>query len=171
MPVEGYAIEPLAARHLRETFDCGVPVLDDYLRKYVRQDVDRGVAAAYVAVPVEGSGTIAGFYTLASTGVRLSDLPPAAGKKLPGYPLIPTTLLGRLAVSIDHRRLGLGEWLLLDALKRSLDASAAVGSAAVIVDAKDESSAAFYRRYGFEPFPTEPRRLFLPMKTIATVFS
>ena len=167
MSLPGFSIEPLAPHHRRDDFDCGAPALNDYLRKYARQDMDRGAAIAYVAVADAHPSVIAGFYTLAATGVRLQDLPPQTVKKLPRYPLVPATLLGRLAVERLHRGRGLGEGLLLDALRRSLDASAAVGSAAVLVDAKDERSAAFYLRYCFTQFPSQPLRLFLPMKTIS----
>ena len=57
--------------------------------------------------------------------------------------------------------------MLIDALRRSLAASQSVASVAVVVDAKDATGVAFYLRYGFIPFPDQPLRLFLPMKTIA----
>jgi hypothetical protein len=49
----------------------------------------------------------------------------------------------------------------------SLTASQTVASVAVIVDANDATGVALYLRYGFRPFPDQPLRLFLPMKTIA----
>ncbi len=80
---------------------------------------------------------------------------------------MPATLIGRLAVDQANRGLRLGERLLIDALRRSLTASQTVASVAVIVDAKDTAGVAFYLRYGFLPFPDQPLRLFLPMKTVA----
>lgn len=99
--------------------------------------------------------------------VKLTDLPKHTAQKLPRYPLVPATLLGRLAVSPKYRGKGLGERLLMDALKRSLAASRVVGSAAVIVDAKDSSGVRFYERYGFKLLPEQDLRLFIAMKTIA----
>jgi len=61
----------------------------------------------------------------------------------------------------------LGEYLLLDALARSVKASKTIGSAVVVVDAKDAKGAAFYAQYGVVPFTSEPSRLFMAMKTIA----
>ena len=162
-------MQRLAAGHRRNAFDCGVPALNTYLLRFARQDMERDVAVAYVAVPDDQSEQIAGYYTLAASGVRLPDLPAAFVRKLPRYPLVPVTLIGRLAISLEHRGQGLGEWLLLDALQRSLDASASVASAAVMVDAKDDASAAFYARYGFQRFVAEPLRLFLPMRTVAAL--
>ena len=100
-----------------------------------------------------------------------TDLPEATRKRLPRYPLVPATLLGRLAVDQAYRGQGLGERLLIDALQRSLATSRSVASVAVIVDAKDETGAAFHARYGFVAFPNQPLRLFLPMKTMAALES
>jgi hypothetical protein len=66
--------------------------------------------------------------------------------------------------------LGLGEFLLMDALHRCLDAAVEIAAMAVIVDAKDAAAVAFYARYGFLPLQQQPSRLFLPMKTVADLF-
>jgi len=57
------------------------------------------------------------------------------------------------------------EVLLADAVRRILGAARSVAVFAIVVDAKDDSAAAFYRRFGFQPFPLQPRRLFLPTST------
>jgi GNAT superfamily N-acetyltransferase len=165
----GFAIEPLAGKHDHTRFDCGVVALNAYLQRHARQDMNRGASTAYVLTPAMTPTEIAGFYTLTATSVRLSDLPAATIRKLPRYPAVPATLLGRVAVSVRFQGQRLGEWLLVDALKRSLEASTAVSFAAVIVDAKDDAGVRFYRRYGFEPFPEQPRRLFITMETIASL--
>src|SRR5258708_28647181 len=131
-------------------FDCGVQVLNSYLQQYARQDVERGVATPYVLVPSTNPIEIAGFYTLTATAVKLTELPAETIKRLPKYPLVPATLLGRLAVSLKYRSKGLRENLLIHALKRSLEASRAVGSAAVIVDEKDSPRSLLYQRYRFK---------------------
>lgn len=164
-----FAVERLRKEHHRESFDCGNAELNAYLRIQARQEMERGVAVVYVLVPEDTPKEVAGFYSLSATSVKLTDWPEAVRKKLPRYPLIPATLIGRLAVSASHRGHHLGERLLCDALARSLNASAAVGSTAVVVDAKDAEVVAFYTRYGFRPFADQPRRLFLPIKTIAQV--
>lgn len=169
MATSGFAVELLAGRHVRDVFNCGVVPLNTYLQRYARQDMDRGASTVYVLVPAATPTEIAGFYTLAATSVRLSDLPNSTARKLPRYPVVPATLLGRLAVGLRFQGQRLGEWLLVDALKRSLGASAAVGSTAVIVDAKDDAGVRFYLRYGFERFPEQPHRLFITMKTISSI--
>jgi len=113
---------------------------------------------------------IAGYYTLASYSVSPGELPPNVAKKLPRYPQIPAAMLGRLAIAEKYQGQGLGEHLLLDAMKRSLDQSRVMGLFALFIDAKGDNAADFYRRYEFIPLPTNPLRLFLPMKTIADLF-
>lgn len=161
-----FAIELLAKTHQRGRFDCGVEALNRFIHAQARQDMDRGVAVVCVAVPADAPAQVAGYYSLASTAVRLEDLPDATRRKLPRYPLVPATLLGRLAVGRQFRGQRLGEYLLVDALRRARQASQSVASVAVIVDAKDDSAAAFYARYGFTVFPDRPHRLFIAMKTI-----
>jgi len=80
--------------------------------------------------------------------------------------MVPATLLARLAVDKNHRGKGIGEFLLVDALYRSLTHSREIGSVAVVVDAKDDGARNFYRRYGFIQFHDQPYRLFIPMGTI-----
>ena len=166
VPIGGFSVELLRKDHNREGFECGHPELNAYLRTQSRQEMERGAAVVYVLIPEQASNEVAGFYTLSSTTVKLADWPESVRKKLPRYPLVPATLLGRLAVSVSHKGHRLGERLLMDAQRRSLAASRAVGSTAVIVDAKDGEVGGFYARYGFIPFPDQPARLFLPMKTI-----
>ncbi len=153
------------AKHNREAFSCGVAALDSYLHRQASQDVSKRVAAAFVMTP-DGE-TIAGFYTLSAHVVSLSDLPANVAKKLPRYPAVPATLLGRLAVSNDFRGKGIGELLLLDAFKRVLANAREGASAAVVVDAKDDR---FYLHQDFIPLPSQPNRLFYPVKTIEKLF-
>ena len=75
--------------------------------------------------------------------------------------------LGRLAVDQATKGQGLGEHLLLDALQRSLMHADQIAAIAVVVDAKSEEAARFYGHYGFKPLQAHPRRLFVPMTTVA----
>jgi GNAT superfamily N-acetyltransferase len=139
--------------------------LDRYLARQAGQDVAKRVSAAFVLIEPPAIKVL-GFYTLAATSVRLMDLPTALAKRLPKYPHVPATLLGRLAVDVRAGGHGYGALLLADALARSLAASRTVASAAVVVDAKDEVAQRFYERHHFIPLPDTPSRLFLPMRTI-----
>ena len=161
--------ELLGPAHDRVAFSCGVEALDNYLRKHAAQDVRKRVAVAFLLTP-DGK-TVAGYYTLSQHSVELGAIPDEIAAKLPKYPFVPATLIGRLAVSNEFRGQGLGELLLMDALNRCLSGSKQVASAAVIVDAKDDSAAAFYKKYGFIELPKIPKRLFLPMATVEKLFS
>lgn len=165
-----YRVEPLGRQHNRSAFTSGVEPLDRYLREQAGQDARRRVAVPFVLC--EGkSEAVLGYYTLSALSVDVGAWPEDVVRRLPKYPLVPATLLGRLAVDTRLRGKGAGEHLLMDALRRALEASREVASAAVVVDAKDESAVSFYRRYGFIRFADEPRRLFLPMAVIEKLFS
>jgi predicted GNAT family N-acyltransferase len=165
---DDFGVEPLGKSHDRAAFSCGMEPLDNYLQKQASQDVAKRVAVCFVLRP-DGK-TVAGYYTLSQYSVDLVKLPEEMTKRLPRYPEVPTTLLGRLAVSNRFRGQKLGEFLLLDALYRCWQQSKQVASAAVIVDAKDEAAKRFYEHFEFIPLPDTPRRLFLPMRTIGNLF-
>ncbi len=164
----GFTVEPLSASLDRTAFTSGVEPLDRYFRERISQDVRRRMATAFVALERE-TGRIAGYYTLSAVSVPLGDLPDDTKARLPRYPSIPAVLLGRLAVDLDYRGRGLGAALLADTLART--AAAEIAAHALVVDAKDEPAAAFYRHHGFLPFPLQPRRLFLPIATALSLYS
>lgn len=163
-----FVIEPLGPKHDRAAFSCGVEALDAYLHKQAGQDLKKRAAVPFVVTP-DGK-TIAGYYTLSQYAVQLDAIPAEVAKKLPKYPVVPATLLGRLAVSTAFRGQGLGAMLLMDALYRSLRHSREMASAGVIVDAKGAAALAFYKKYGFLELPKVERRLFLPMGTVEQLF-
>ncbi|MDK2796875.1 MAG: hypothetical protein PWQ19_425 [Tepidiphilus sp.] len=157
-----FLLVPLDAAHDRASFDCGSEPLNRYLREHATQDMRRRVAACFVAL-AEGP-RIAGYYTLAAASLLLADLPPSIGKKLPRYPSVPAVRLGRLAVDRAFKGQGLGSALLADALARA--ARSEIAAFALMVDAKDEAAAAFYRHHGFIALPDSPLTLFLPLATV-----
>lgn len=152
----------LDVAHDRTAFNSDSEPLNRYLCEQVSQDVRRRVAACFVALADEQR--IAGYYTLASASLLLTDLPSSLGKKLPRYPTVPAIRMGRLAVDQAFKGCGLGGALLADALDRA--ARSEIAAYAMMVDAKDESSAAFYRHHGFIALPDSPLTLFLPLATV-----
>ncbi|HXW25251.1 MAG TPA: GNAT family N-acetyltransferase [Xanthobacteraceae bacterium] len=159
-------IEPLGDQHDRAAFSCGIDALDRYFRVQAGQDSRKRIASCFVLVAADGSA--AGYYTLSATGIALVDLPPDLARKLPRYPLVPATLMGRLAVDHRQRGRGFGELLLFDAFSRTLRSE--IASYAFVVDAKDDAARAFYEKYGFKRLPSADRRLFLPLAEIARAF-
>lgn len=165
-----WAIEPLAKIHDRTAFSCGVPVLDDYLQRRASQDAKRRVAAPFMLVEA-GGAAVCGYYTLSQMAVEIENLPGDVAKKLPKYPMIPVTLLGRLAVDSRFRGQRLGEYLLMDALRRSWTLSREIAAMAVLVDAKDEAAVSFYELYKFQRLPGQDNRLFLSMSVLDRLFA
>jgi len=165
-PVHKFKFEPLGAKHDRAAFSCEHERLNNYLKQQASQDIRRRVAAVYVLTP-DGK-TVAGYYTLSQYTIDAGALPEEVGRRLrvPKYDKLPATLLGRLARSQQFRGTGLGELLLMGALQKALEHSRNIASLAVVVDAKDQKAAEFYRGYGFIDLPDHPNRLFIPMQTV-----
>lgn len=163
-------IGPLEKAHDRKSFDCGNEDLNRYLREQARQDAEKRVAAPFVLTQ-PGAPKVLGFYTLSSSIIPAGELPADLMKRLPRYGQLPVTLLGRLAVDRLARGQGVGEFLLVDAMRRSLEAAQQIAAMAVVVDAKDAQAESFYRHFDFQPFQQAPLRLFLPMSQIAGLFA
>lgn len=157
-----FRIEPLSSAHDRSRFTSGSPPLDRYLREQALQDIKRRVATCFVAIPT-AEEQLAGYYTLTATSVALSAVSAEIVKKLPRYPVVPTALLGRLAVSKEWQGKRLGSILLTDALLRT--ARTELGVFAMLVDAKDEAARRFYEHFGFTLLLDHDRRLMLPIAT------
>ena len=185
-------IQPIS-RHLDlGSFDCGAPALNDYLQKYARQNHDRNISKTFVAVEKGGAGShlepaqpkreprfetsaqggrkALGFYTLVASEIDAQSIPAIHSKHLPRYP-VPAVRIGRLGVDKHHKGQGIGGELLWNALGKADRLSEEVGIYAVVVDAKDENAVRFYRKYGFVPLSSDPKTLFLPIKTIKELFN
>jgi len=164
VPADTYVYELLdVAVHDRAAFHCGVDALDRYLHRQARQDMSNHVATVYIQRTVDAP-TILGYYSISNLSIEARDLAPALAKRLPRYPILPATLIGRLAVDQSQRGKGLGGLLLFDAMSRSLRTS--IASLAVVVDAKDDNARAFYAHYGFQRLGGHEGRLHLPSKDI-----
>ncbi len=146
----------------RSTFKSGVASLDRYFYNQVSQDIKRRVTACFVALAEDLR--IAGYYTLSSASILLNELPETLARKLPRYPTVPTVRVGRLAIAQAFKGQGLGAALLADTLVRAERSE--IAAYALVVDAKDETAAAFYRHHGFLALPTQPLSLFLPLATV-----
>jgi predicted GNAT family N-acyltransferase len=168
VPVSARLVARLSRQHDRTKFDCGVDALNLYLRQQARQDAEKHVTAPFVLIEPP-SAEVLGYYTLSASVLDVGEIAPELARKLPRYPQLPVTLIGRLAVDVRLKGQRCGEYLLMDALHRSLTHAAEIAAMAVVVDAKDEAAAAFYRHFGFQPLQASARRLYLSMKTVETL--
>lgn len=141
------------------------------------------VSAVFVLTE-KGDNKVRGYYTLSSMSIKFDDLPKDVQRKLPRYPQLGATLLGRLGVDERYRdalsKLGekprLGELLLVDAQKKCLKGAATVASAVMLIDVEKPSPEeiaagtrdpmGFYLQYGFIALSKAPRTVFKRLTTI-----
>lgn len=160
-----WQVSALTRRHDRGAFECGEAALDEYIRRYAGQDGQRSLTRTFVLTGAGDESKVLGHYTLSAASIARERFPAQQAKKLPRYP-IPAALLGRLAADRSVQGQGLGEFLLVDALKRVAAASQTIGVHAVMVDALSPAAAAFYAAYGFVPLADRTLTLFLPLETV-----
>jgi len=157
---------PLTAEHDLSDFDCGEPVLNDWLRHRALKNESR-FSRTYVVC--EGNRAVA-YYCISAGAVQRAAAPSKVRRNAPDT--IPVSVIGRLAVGRDHAGKGLGADILSDALRRIAVASQSIGIAAVLVQAKDEAAKRFYIRCAeFVEYPDDSRTLFLPIETVVAAFS
>jgi len=159
------APSPLTAAHDVSIFDCGVPVLNDWLRSRALRNENR-FSRTYV---VTRGSLVVGYYCLSAGSVGRAAAPGRMRRNAPDS--IPVIMIGRLAVDRSHTGHGLGGDLLADALRRIALASRSVGIAAALVHAKDDAARDFYLAHAeFVEYPADSRILFLPIETLLAVF-
>ena len=158
-------IRPLDKLADVSTFSCGQLALDQYLALYASQDVRRNVSRIFLASPTDSESTVVGYYSLSAASVQCADLPASLAKKLPKYP-VPVALLGRLAVSTDFQKRGIGSVLLIEACKKVVQAESVLAVTGLVVDVKDDAAATFYSHFGFMPLENMQRRFFLGLQTL-----
>jgi GNAT superfamily N-acetyltransferase len=158
-----WIVEPLGKGHQRGEFSCGHASLDGFLKKYATQYARRKLGTTYVATQ-RGESRVLGYYTLAPSHFEFAHAPAKLLKGLPKHP-IPSLLLARLAVDQSQHGRGLGKQLLFDAFDHCLRVAREVAFRAVEVEAINDSAAAFYAKYGFLPFPSDPHHLVIAIET------
>ena len=155
---------PLAPDHNTEDFDCGVESLNLWLKKHAIHARAIGSARTFVVSDIQQQRVV-GYYALTAASITHEEATPRAAKGMPRHP-VPAALLARLAIHNSVQGHGLGAWLLLDAMLRTMTAAESVGIRVLLVHALDETARRFYAHHGFEASPTDPRNLQMLMKDI-----
>jgi GNAT superfamily N-acetyltransferase len=156
-------IEPLnPAIHDRAGFDCGEPVLNEYLKKTARQHAERDVGVTHVATREVGSSEILGYVTLALKTVSRDSLG-IKGLARGDYGVV---LIAQLAVAKGWQAKGIGKRLLYFALYKAKRLAEEVGTADVALDLLNEQKREYYEKRGFKPLKDNPNRLFISTKEI-----
>lgn len=159
-----WMIRRLEKSHDRTNFECGQPLLDEWLKDRANQFDRRDLSRTFVATRPELVAVL-GYYAISTHRVVYEVLPTAEAKGLPRL-AVPVLLIGKLAVDRRVQGQGLGALLLVDALRRSLQISEQVGIRAVEVDAIDDAARKFYMKFGFRSLLDDPRHLFLTISEI-----
>jgi GNAT superfamily N-acetyltransferase len=139
------------------SFACGNEALDNWLKNVAIKAEARTARTYVVCVGRE----VIGYYSLVTGGTARAAAPGTLRRNAPDP--LPVLIIARFAVASRMQKRGIGESMLRDAFRRSLQASEIVGFRTVLVHAIDDVAARFYRKYGFAPFPGEPLTLFLPL--------
>jgi hypothetical protein len=138
-------IVPWRPEHDSTAFSSGTASIDKYIKEQARRDMSSHASLVFVLTE-PGQNIIRAYYTLSSFGIIFTELPREIQKKLSRYPHIGATLLGRLGVDKNYSRQlearfkekpRLGELLLVDAQKKTLQgATTTSGTALTVIDAE-----------------------------------
>ena len=153
----------LAVDHVIDDFDCGDVTLNDWLTRRARSNQDSGSSRTWVVT--DDDARVVGYYASSTAVVLRAEATRRAARNQPDP--VPALLLGRLAVDQKHQGRGLAAALLKHFLLKSLEVAEVTGVRVLLVHAKDEQAAAFYRHYEFEPSPIDDLTLMLLVKDIA----
>ena len=165
---DGYSpVRKLLAKDQVDAFDCGQAALNQFLERYALVNQKANSAQTYVCCHGD---VVVGFYSLAVGSVDPEAAPSSVMKGLARHP-VPVILLTRLSVDKAHRRKGLGQALLKDALLRTAQAADIAGIRCLLVHAKDDAARQWYESWEFEPSPTDPYHLFLMLKDLKSMLS
>lgn len=154
-------IEVLTQEHNIKGFICSKPTLTKYAHDFAFRNTRDGFSKAYVLREADSVDVI-GFYTLSNSGIPRESISGARGMPV----IVPTILLGRMAVHQDHERKGYGTLLLIHAMREAVEADEKISAWCLEVHALDEDMKGFYTQYGFKEFLDHPLHLYKVMATI-----
>lgn len=161
-------IEPIQKAHKLKSFDCGEKSLNEYLIRCACKNDQNDIAKTFILA--DSDDEVLGYYSICAASIEFSELPEDVSVRLPKYP-IPAALIARLAVATSAQSNDYGSRLLIDALQRIVQAADELGIKVVTVDALHTKAKAYYKRYGFQSFPGNDLKLFLPIETIREAMS
>lgn len=158
--------EPISKAHDRASFDCGDEQMNDFLRRFARQSHEQNASKTFCAIDDAEPNRVLGFYTIAPSAVAHEQVPTTMMRSLARHE-VSGYKLARLATDLTVAGRGLGGQLLAAAALRCLRVAAEGGGLLLIIDAKSERAANWYRGYGAEPLAGKPLTLVMPLATFA----
>ena len=156
--------EKLSGAHDLSAFDCGEPVLNDWLRRRALQNEASGASRTYV---VCAGKRVLGYYTLAVGAVARAEAPGRVRRNMPDP--VPVMVLGRLAVDKSAQGRHIGGGLLRDAVLRTVQAAEIAGIRAILVHAISGEAKRFYEGYGFVGSPVDPLTVMIAVGEAAKI--
>lgn len=148
---------------LARSFDCGVPALNEWLQRYAWQNHNSGGARVYVAIDRDDPSQISGYFCLSAADADYKSASSQVSRGLARH-LIPVVLIGRLAVDQRYRGQNLGRFLVREAFRRIFEVEETIGVRAVMVVAKNDKAAEFYKKVGFESSVDDKALFFITLK-------
>ena len=148
--------------HVLDPFDSESESLNTYLQQFAYLNIRNNSSRTYVTAR---ENRVVGYYTIAPGSVKKEEAPSRIGKGLSRHP-VPVVIIARLAVDKTEQKTGIGKGLLKDALIRIVSAADIIGGRAILVHAKDNNAALFYKKFGFEESPIDRFHLYFLLKDI-----
>ncbi len=166
--MQQFLVEKLdTAHHKRETFDCGIEVLNAFLQQRANQEQKKRLNITYVAIQANKiPKSILGYYTLSNSSLALNMMQPELRRQIPPTYTIPSVKIGRLAVDKSTQNNGIGRLLLQHAFRKIIDAASISGIRGVEVIAKNPAALSYYEKFGFIRLQDSTNLLFLPVDTL-----
>jgi GNAT superfamily N-acetyltransferase len=158
--------ELLTGEHVLDSFECGEPSLDDWLKRRALRNQASDASRCFVICEER---TVVGYYCLSAGGIGRGEAPKRLQRNMPER--LPVLLLGRLAIDRRYHNLGLGSALLRDAMLRAVHIAGDTGVFALLVHALSEPAKQFYLSRGFVQSPLQPMTLFMTLATVRTILS
>ena len=147
---------PLAEAHRLDSFRCGKPELEFWLKQRARKNQLEAASRTFV---VCAGNEVVGYYAISAGAVLHETVPGNVRRNMPEP--IPVAVLGRLAVHSDWNGQGVGAGLLKDAVRRAARLAEELGIRALLCHAIDENAKKFYLHHGFIESPIEPLTVML----------
>ena len=146
MKLEISAPQPLTSVHLLDKFNCGEPVLDDWLKRRAMSNQLSGASRTFVVL--DQDSLVCGYYAMAAGAVAHQMATSSVRRNMPDP--VPVMVLARLAVDLRAQGIKLGASLLQDAVNRAVMVAENAGVRALLVHALNDKAKEFYEHYGFQ---------------------
>lgn len=150
--------QPLKQEHLSclESFSCGEPALDQWLKTRAYANQVNGSSRTYLAFDGQ---TLVGFYCISVYSLQHNLLNASLRRNMPDP--IPVILLGRLAVDVRYQGKGLGTMLVSHALAMTRKIADIGGVVGLAVHPFSENEISFYKKIGFKLAKSENHNLMI----------